>query len=243
MTQIDRLIRRLIRSGDRPHPDLLAAILARGEEAVEPLIAIISDPAMYWDAARNRPRWLPDRAMGLLGDLRAEAAVPILIELLGWQNMDERLEQVTDTLARIGPAAVEPTKAAILDRSLGWYPRALAAKALVAQVYIAPAGSEALLEFLQTLLRQGPIECSDDRIVYAFLAQDLADLQGMEAVETVRAAFQRSAVDMAYVDWPDAETMCQNAAPGFIQGYAIDFLSDYRAQFTGGTREPRGATK
>ncbi len=102
-----------------------------------------------------------------------------------------------------------------------------------------PAGSETLFEFLQNLLRQGPIECPDDKVVCAFLAQDLADLQGIDAVGAIRAAFQRSAVDMAYVDWPDAETMCQNANPGFIQGYAIDFLSDYRAQFTGGAREQR----
>jgi hypothetical protein len=169
--------------------------------------------------------------MGLLGDLCAEAAVPILIELLDWQNMDERLEQVVDTLARIGSAAVEPTKAAVLDRSLGWYPRALAAQALVAQVYMEPEGSETLLEFLHALLLQGPVECPDDRIVYAHLAQDLANLQGMDTVQTIRAALQRDAIDRAYIDWPDAEAMCRNADQRFLQRYAIDFLSDYRSTF------------
>jgi len=228
----DKLIRQLIRSGDRPHPDLLAAILACEEEAIEPLIAIVSDPRMYWDAVRGKPRWLPEYAMGLLGDLRAEAAVPILIELLGWQNMDSRIEQVVDTLARIGPAAVEPTKAAVVDRPLGWYPRALAAQALVAQVYMKQKGSETLLKFLHTSLLKGPIECPDDRIVYAMLAQDLADLQGMDALEVIQAAFQRGAVDRDYIDWPDAETMCRNATSAFLQPYAVDFLSDYRSQFS-----------
>lgn len=231
MTKINRLIRQFIQSGNRPHPDLLADILVCGEAAVEPLIAIIGDPKMYWDDARSKPRWLPEYAMGLLGDLCAEAAVPMLIELLGWQHMDNRLEQVVDTLARIGPAAVEPTKAAVLDRSLGWYPRALAAQALVAQVYMESEGSETLLEFLRALLLQGPVECPDDRIVYALLAQDLADLQGMDAVETIRTAFQRGAIDRAYIDWPDAEAMCRNADQRFLQRYAIDFLSDYRSTF------------
>lgn len=231
MTEISRLIRRFIQSGDRPHPDLLTDILACGEAAIEPLIAIISDPKMYWDDIRGKPRWLPGYAMGLLGDLRAEAAILTLIELLDWQNMGERLEQVADTLARIGPAAVEPAKAAVLDRSLDWYPRSMAAQSLVARVYIEPGGSEALLEFLRCLLLHGPVECPNDRIVYALLAQDLADLQGMEAVDAIRTAFQRGVIDRDYIDWPDAETMCQNADQRLLRRYATDFLPDCRSEF------------
>lgn len=229
--KVNRLIQQLIRSGNQPHPDLLADILACGEAAVRPLMAIISDPSMYWDDVRDQPCWVPEYAMGLLGDLRAEAAVPILIELLGWQNMDQRLEHVVDTLTRIGPAAAGPTKAAVLDQSLGWYPRAMAAQALVAQVYMGVEGSEALLEFLRGLLHQGPVECADDRIVYTLLAQDLADLQGMDAVETIQAAFERGVIDRDYIDWPDAEAMCQNAAPDMLQRYAVDFLSNYRSKY------------
>jgi hypothetical protein len=241
MTEISRLIQQLIQSGDWPHPDLLAAILAHGDAAVEPLIAIISDPAMYWDDAQGKPCWLPEYAMGLLGDLRAEAAIPTLIELLYWQNMDARLEQVIDTLARIGPAAVEPTKTVVLDRALHWYPRAMAALALVAQVYRDPEGSKAVLEFLRDLLRHRTIECSDDRIVCTLLAQDLADLQGMDALDDIRAAFRRGAIDKGYMDWPDAETMCQNADQRILQRYALDFLPDYRANFGRGIRGLTGA--
>jgi hypothetical protein len=62
---IQELIRQLLRAGDHPHPDLLAAILACGEAAVAPLIAINSDPEMYWDRRRSQPRWLPEIVMGL----------------------------------------------------------------------------------------------------------------------------------------------------------------------------------
>lgn len=231
MTEISRLIQQLIQSGDWPHPDLLAAILAHGDVAAESLIAIISDPTMYWDYARGKPRWLPAYAMGLLGDLRAKASVPTLIELLYWPNMGECLEQVVNTLARIGLVAVEPTKAAILDRSLGWYPRSLAALSLAVQVYRDPEDSIAVLKFLWDLLRHGPIECPDDRVVYTLLAQDLADLQGLDALEIIQVAFQRGAIDEDYIDWPDAETTCRNADQRILQRYAIDFLPDYRAKF------------
>ena len=226
----------MIQSGDRPHPGLLADILACGEAAVEPLVAIIGDPRMYWDDLRGRPSWLPECAMGLLGDLRAEAAIPALIELLSWQNMHERLEQVADTLARIGPAATGPLKATVLDRSLGWYPRSLAAQALAAQVHMEIEGAEEILAFLHNLLLQGPIECPDDRVVYTLLAQDLADLQGMDAVDIIQATFQRGAIDRDYIDWPDAETMCRNASQGLLQRYSVDFLSDYRSKFGGRRR-------
>jgi len=188
---------------------------------------------MYWDDMRNQPRWLPDVAVGLLGDLRAEAAVPTLIELLAWQNMDQRLEQVVDTLARIGPAAVEPTKAAVLDRSLGWYPRSLAALSLVAHIYRDPENTQPLLEFLQGLLRHGPIEHPDDKAVYTLLVHNLADLQGMDALDAVQSAFERGAIDEFYLDWPDAETMCRKGDPWLLESFAIDFLPDYRAQYGG----------
>jgi HEAT repeat protein len=228
---IQELIWQLLRAGDHPHPDLLAAILARGEAAIEPLIAIVSDPEMYWDHRRGQPRWLPEIAMGLLGDLGAEAAIPILIELLDWRNMDERLEQVVATLARIGPAAIEPTKAAVLDRALDWYPRSLAAQSLVAQVYRDPERSQTLLEFLYDLVRDGPIESLDDKIVYTLLAQDLADLEGLDALDVVQAAFERGAIARDYFDWPDAETMCRNTSPALLERYAGDFLADYRDRF------------
>jgi hypothetical protein len=228
---IQALIQQLLRAGDHPHPDLLAAILACEEAAAEPLLAIISDPEMYWDRRRGQPRWLPEIAMGLLGDLRAEAAIPTLIELLKWHSMHERLEQVVTTLVSIGPAAIEPAKSVVLDRTLGWFPRSMAAQSLVIQVYRNPDGSQTLLQFLCDLVSRGPIESPDDRIIYTLLAHDLADLQGLGALDVIQAAFERGAVDRFYLDWPDAETMCRNAAPDLLQRHTGDFLATYRAQF------------
>jgi len=228
---IQELIRRLLRAGDHPNPDLLAAILACREVAVEPLIAIIGNPEMYWDRRRGQPRWLPEIAMGLLADLRAEAAIPTLIELLKWPNMHERLEQVVAALANIGPAAIEPAKTVVLDRTLGWFPRSMAAQSLVIQAYRDPKSSRALLHFLSDLVSHGQIESPDDRIIYTLLAHDLADLQGLDALDTIQAAFERGAIDRVYLDWPDAETMCRNAAPDLLRRYTGDFLAAYRTQF------------
>jgi hypothetical protein len=218
MTDIDRLIEQLIRADSRRRPDLWADILACGDVAVEPLVAIILDPEMY---RRGR---LPEYAVGLLGDLRSEAAIPALIEMLRWQGMRERLERVIGALVRIGPAVAEPLKSVALDRSLRWYPRSLALGGLAALVYAVPESTQEILEFLQALLVSGPVECPDDRIIYTMLAQDIADLQGMDGLEAIQVAFQRGAIDRDYLDWPDAETMCRNATPRFLRRYTVDFL-------------------
>ncbi|MCP4541315.1 MAG: DUF1186 domain-containing protein [Chloroflexi bacterium] len=228
---MNSLIQQLIQPGNLPHPDLLADILTCGDAAVEPLIAIISNQKVYWYDAQGWPRWLPSYAIGLLGDLRAKAAIPVLVELLRRQGTGDLCDQVVDALVRIGPAAVKPLKAVVLDRSLGWPPRSHAIRALVGLIHRGMKDSETLLEFLQSLLVHGPANHPDDRSVYAFLAHDLADLQGMDAVETIRAAFQRDAIDPVYIDWPDAETMCQNASPDLLRRYTVDFLSDYRTKF------------
>jgi hypothetical protein len=88
-----------------------------------------------------------------------------------------------------------------LDRSLPWYPRAMAAMALVAQVYKDPERAKALFEFLRDLVRHGPVESPDDTIVYTLLAQDLADLQGLDALDVIQAAFQRGVINKEYLGW------------------------------------------
>jgi hypothetical protein len=181
---------------------------------------------MYWDDIRNRPRQLPAYAISLLGDLRAKTAIPALIKLFYWPDMGEGLELVVSALARIGPAAVEPSKAVVLDRSLTWGPRSMAALSLVVQVYKDPEYTHELLEFLRDLLRSGPVEVPDDKIVYTLLAHNLGDLQGIEALDAVQAAFQRGVIDEFYLDWPNAEMICQNGAPHLLQRYTIDLLSD-----------------
>ena len=227
---IGELIGRLVRSTDWPSPSLLSDILACGKEAIDPLIAIIRDPDMYWDLVQGGPRRTPEIAMGMLGDLRAQAAIPDLVKLFYWVDMDHHcLERVVNTLARIGPAVVEPVKAVALDRSLRWYPRAMAISVLVVRVYTDPEGTQELLGYLRNLLRYGPIDSPEDRIFYAMLAQDLADAQGMDALDVILAAYERDAIDEEYVDWPDAEAICRNARPDSLARRTADFLSNYQA--------------
>src|SRR4051794_11947084 len=71
------LVDRMVAAGEWPDPALLEPILARGEESVGPLIEV---------ARQDRHGW-PDEApvchaIGLLGDLKARAALPALCDAL-----------------------------------------------------------------------------------------------------------------------------------------------------------------
>jgi hypothetical protein len=218
------LVDTLVRATDWPSPQLLSDILDCGDAAIEPLIDIIRAPEVHWDDRREAPSYAFKIALGLLGDLRAEAAIADLVELFYCDYLGYTLERVVHTLARIGPAVVEPVKAVAMDRTLAWYPRSLAASVLVVRVYMDPPRSQALLAYVRDLVHHGPVEGPEDRIFYTMLAQDLADLQGMEALDVIQAAYARDAIDEDYVDWPDAEAICRNPAPDLLALYTGDFF-------------------
>src|SRR4051812_36612179 len=93
------LVDRMVAAGEWPEPALLEAIVAKGDEAVDPLVEV---------ARQDRHGW-PDEApvchaIGLLGDLKARDALPALCEALRRYD-NETLEYVRDAAWAIGPEA------------------------------------------------------------------------------------------------------------------------------------------
>src|SRR4051812_10720628 len=71
------LVDRMVEAGEWPRPSLLEAILARGQEAVGPLLEVMREFPEGW------PEEAPlTHAMGLLGDLKAREAIPRICDVL-----------------------------------------------------------------------------------------------------------------------------------------------------------------
>jgi HEAT repeat protein len=112
-------------------PDFLA--LGIGPEHVPDLIRIVEDEELNGADSDSLEIWAPVHAWRDLGQLRAEAAIEPLIEIL-WRIDDEDEwvgEEVPTVLGMIGPAAVPKLTEYLADPGNGLWPRVAAAQALV----------------------------------------------------------------------------------------------------------------
>lgn len=103
-----RAVHKLRFAGERLPDRTRTSVLVLREAAIPPLLGIISDR----DFALG-PSYAPIHAVGLLADLRAEAAIAPMLELLAATEWDELLhDAIVQALPRLGAAVVEPALAA-----------------------------------------------------------------------------------------------------------------------------------
>jgi hypothetical protein len=108
----EELARLLLRTGSRLNADLQAKLLATGESAVPALLEIINDGELFLETGPGAG-WAPIHAVKVLGGLRAQAAIPRMVELLAAADaMEIIFSTLIHALAEMGPAVVEPVLAA-----------------------------------------------------------------------------------------------------------------------------------
>src|SRR5437879_2343170 len=109
----ESLVEQLVTAGGWPEPRLLTAILERGNEAVEPLRALLRR-----DFEEDKLSTVAF-AVDLLGSLDDASAVPELLNLFRRYDDLDVMETVRPALSRIGPQVIEPALEIARDRSLG----------------------------------------------------------------------------------------------------------------------------
>ncbi len=198
---IEELIQRP--EGEPPPPELFEAIVARGKEAVQPLIGLISREPRdeHWE----NPAYF---AANLLGELRAEEAVGPILSLYTYFD-DEELLEFGMALAHIGPPAVEPALSVLLDADRTPYQRDTAAGAAIAAARTDPALRDPTLSVvrgqLTDLVERAEALNGDERVLVAYLVERLALLQDQESRPVIDRAFGRDLVDPVFVEWEDVE--------------------------------------
>lgn len=107
----------LVRTGEEIHPELFAAIVARGADAVEPLLAIATRETPGW--TRDGPYLARGHALRLLREVGDERAVGTLLKLaldLWVPSLDFWLgDQALQALQAQRPPALEPVLAAYAE--------------------------------------------------------------------------------------------------------------------------------
>jgi hypothetical protein len=191
--------------------------LGLSEEHVPALLELLGDERLSWesfdDHSDETPFWGKVHAWRALGQLRADAAVELLIHILVTEDEDDwAAGDIPQVLGMIGPAALPPLRTAlpVAARREGdsWQAIQLAS----ALREIGARHPEAREQVVEALVRQLKLWEHQDAEVNGFLVQDLVELRATEAVPVMQEAFEAEAVDESIMgDWEDVQV-----APGLL---------------------------
>jgi SEC-C motif-containing protein len=109
-TTTPELIDLLFKEEDRATLEHARELIARGEEAARPLREILANED-YWYEGQGGAHWIIAHAINILGAMRDEQALPLLIEMIPhayFSNHEPAVEILPAALGNYGAKAVEP---------------------------------------------------------------------------------------------------------------------------------------
>ena len=201
---LDQLLRLGQPAWGAPWHDYVA--LGIGPEHVAALVRMLQDEALTEAGSDSSEVWAPAHAWRALGQLRAEAAIAPLLDLLPLIDEDDDdlvATDVPEVLAMIGPAALKPLEEYLVTAREHPFAQVAASEALRRLAEVHPESREAVVAALRRKLeRFGEFGASDT--VNGFVIGDLVDLKAVEAAPLMQRAFAAGAVDtMVQGDWRD----------------------------------------
>ncbi|MCE9564329.1 MAG: DUF1186 family protein [Planctomycetes bacterium] len=177
-----------------------------GMEHVPELIRLMQDKELFdWDYDNDDAEEPPAiyafiHAWRALGQLRAEAAIEPLLDLIAEQDDGEWIDWVTEdvpeVLGQIGPAAIAPILARLERRYVGQESANDLATSLgqIAKEHTEVRGE--IIGHLTKVLQSG---IKIDPTLNGFVVSDLLDLKAVEAWPAIEVAYLRGEVDESIV--------------------------------------------
>lgn len=174
-----------------------------GPEHVAELIRMAKDVELH-EAEGNTPLiWAPVHAWRTLAQLRAEAAIAPLLEVLTYDEEHDRdvaAEEMPRVFQKIGPAAIPALQAYMADAGHTSYGRGAALGALED---IAKSYPEARAEVVATFLRHLKEMENNENLFNSFLIAALEELDVKEASALVDRAYEAGLVEESYSGTPE----------------------------------------
>jgi hypothetical protein len=176
-------------------------------EHIPELIRILESVEAFWPEGEvDAPEvYAPIHAWRALGQLKAEQAIPFLIDLIIWNeegDMDWIMEEVPDVMGMIGPVCIPALEENLLHLlKLEWAPVTIAhCLTEVGQQH--PQSRATCVKALEAGLEN---YATNDENVNGFLISYLADLKAVESAPLVEQAYQADMVDLSvqgdFEDW------------------------------------------
>lgn len=175
-----------------------------GPEHVPELIRMACDVALHNGDGMRPEVWAPVHAWRALGQLRAtESVEPLLACMSAIRDSEAPYEELSDVFGLLGPAAIPPITAFLADRTLD---PSVAATAMFGLTKIVERHHEYRGECIAVLSQvlEHAVDTSPETNGWAVAS--LLDLSAVEAIDTIREAFRRDAVDISMAgDLEDVE--------------------------------------
>lgn len=176
-----------------------------GMEHVPELIRVMQDKDLFkWDDENIKDEppaiYAFIHAWRALGQLRAEAAIEPLLDLIAEQDEGEWIDWVTEevpkVLGQIGPVALLPILARLERRYMG---QESANELATSLGEIAKRYPETRSEVIGQLIRVLQTGREPDHTLNGFVIGDLLDLKAVEALPAIEAAYALNLVDESIV--------------------------------------------
>jgi hypothetical protein len=180
------------------------AVYGIGTEHVDALIAMAADPTLLEGESGNSALWAPIHAWRALGGLRAEAAIePLLACAERWHYDDWSSEELPIVFGLIGEASISPLRAWLFDPARDEHGRHVAATGLAKIGQFHASLRDTCVMMLAAVLAP---DAGATPFLTACVVSELLDLKAVEAIDAIRAAYARGAVELWVVgDLEDAE--------------------------------------
>lgn len=237
------LVEKMIEAGQSPEPDLMEQIAAAGDQAVEPLVAILRSKPVGW------PEEAPlTHAIALLGVIRHPAAIPELVEIVK-AYPDESGEEAADALACYGEGVFDTLLELVADPALRGYPRCHAIDAARRVAGANPSLRARLGEVIRPVLHDAierglkeqsggpdafkPCEDEFEMDIYSeisFLVNEVASIADPRGRDLIQTVLDNDLFDPYCVDATSIEQLYERG--GDPVWTPPDWLANYRESFS-----------
>jgi hypothetical protein len=168
-------------------------------EHIPELIRILDEIEDFWpEGETDAPEvYAPIHAWRALGQLKAEQAIPALIDLIIWNEegeMDWVMEEIPSVMGMIGPDCIPPLRDHLTD------PHKLTWASVTFAHCLAEIGTqhpESRADCVDTLMAGLEQYEQNDETINGFIISFLTDLKAVESVPLVERVFQADAVDLS----------------------------------------------
>jgi len=173
-------------------------------EYIPALIHMATDLTLHWADSDSPAVWAPLHALRSLGQLKAEAAIDPLLEMVDeLEDSDWFNDDLTKVFALIGPVAIPSLQNFLADPTHLFYSRVTVASCLGKIGEAHPEARETCVAVLTQQLEQFQ---KNAPALNGFLLAYLLDLKAIESIPTIERAFTAKRIDPTIAgDWLDVQ--------------------------------------